>query len=146
MPYYARSTDSARRLLLECFTSNLLPTIILGCRLEERVRMPYVDLHAPDDYVSIHYTTNTPYGDVSAFDPGKSTIIILPPVYLDSTWLNNQFGDPRLSENFNLIAFDLRTSSQTTCRLSGRHDSWVDAADLAFCHQVRWTIIKNNFW
>lgn len=108
--------------------------------------MPYVDLHAADDYVSIHYTTNTPFGDVSGFNPEKSTIIMLPPPFLDSSWLYNQFGDPRLGKNFNLIAFDLRTSGRTYYRLSGRYDSWVDAADLAVCHQARWTSINNNFW
>lgn len=99
--------------------------------------MPYVDLHAADDYASIHYITNAPFGDVSGFDPEKSTVMVLHPLFLDSTWLDNQFGDPRLGENFNLIAFDLRGCSRSKYRLSGRHDSWVDAADLASCHQVR---------
>jgi pimeloyl-ACP methyl ester carboxylesterase len=99
--------------------------------------MPYVDFHSPDDYASIYYCTNAPRGNVSGFDPEKSTIIMLHPLFLDCTWLDNQFGDPRLGQSFNLIAFDMRVSGRSSCRSTGRHDSWVHAADLALCHQVR---------
>ncbi|KAJ2916498.1 hypothetical protein MD484_g3946, partial [Candolleomyces efflorescens] len=61
--------------------------------------------------------------------------MILHPVFLDTTWLDSQFGDPRLYRNYNLIAFDMRTVGRSTCQPSGKHDSWVDAADLALCHQ-----------
>lgn len=101
--------------------------------------MPYVDLHSEDDYASIYYHTNAPRNNVSGFDPEKSTVIILHPYFLDSTWLDNQFGDPRLNDSFNLVAFDMRFSGRSTCRMSGRQDAWVNAADLAFCHQVCWT-------
>jgi hypothetical protein len=101
--------------------------------------MPYVDIHSTDDYASIYYFTNSPGGNVSGFDPAKPTIIMLPPAFLDSTWLDNQFGDPRLNESFNLISFDMRVSGRSTSRPSERHDSWVEAADLALCHQVRCT-------
>jgi len=99
--------------------------------------MPYIDLQSADDYASIWYTTNSPFGNVGGFDPEKPTIIILHPTFLDSTWLHNQFGDPRLDSAFNLIAFDMRVCGRSTCRPSGRHDSWVEAADLAFAVQVR---------
>lgn len=99
--------------------------------------MPFVDLHANDDFASIFYTTNTPRGNVSGFKPEIPSIIILHPFFLDSTWLEQQFGDPRLAKNYNIIAFDMRTCGRSICRPNGRHDSWVDAADLAFCHQVR---------
>lgn len=99
--------------------------------------MPYVDLQSADDYASIYYTTNTPWSNVGGFDTEKSTVIVLHPTFLDSTWLDNQFGDPRLNTTFNLIAFDMRVCGRSTARPSGRHDSWVEAADLAFCHQVR---------
>ncbi|GLB33430.1 putative alpha beta-hydrolase [Lyophyllum shimeji] len=98
--------------------------------------MPYVDLHCADDYASIFYTTNTPHGNVGGFDPRKPSIIILHPLFLDSTWLHLQFGDPRLTSNYNLIAFDMRVAGKSVARLSAHHDSWVDAADLAFCHQA----------
>lgn len=98
--------------------------------------MPFVDLHSRDDYASIFYATNTAFNNVSAFDPEKPSIIALHPLFLDSTWLDNQFGDPRLSGHYNVIAFDMRTCGRSRCRSSGRHDSWVDAADLAFCCQV----------
>ncbi|RDB20549.1 hypothetical protein Hypma_012458 [Hypsizygus marmoreus] len=98
--------------------------------------MPFVDLYCADDYASLYYTTNTPCGNVSGFDPEKPTIILLHPLFLDSTWLEHQFGDPRLNQCYNLIAFDMRTCGRSECRPSGRHDSWVDAADLAFCHQA----------
>lgn len=97
--------------------------------------MPYVDIHSTGDYASIYYTTNSPYGNVSGFDPDKPTLIILHPMFLDSSWLEHQFGDPRLDPHYNIIAFDMRTAGKSTCRNSGRHDSWVDAADLAICHQ-----------
>lgn len=99
--------------------------------------MPYVDLESSDDYASIFYTTNTQFGNVGGFDPAKSTIVMLHPTLLDSSWLDNQFGDPRLNGNYNLIAFDMRVCGKSSCRPSGRHDSWVEAADLAFCFQVR---------
>ncbi|KAK0467900.1 Alpha/Beta hydrolase protein [Desarmillaria tabescens] len=98
--------------------------------------MPYVDLHSDDDYASIYYLTNTTFGNVGSFDPEKPTVILLHPFFLDSTWLDNQFGDPRLYKNYNMIAFDMRVCGRSSCRHSGRHDSWVEAADLAFCHQI----------
>ncbi|KAJ7934783.1 hypothetical protein B0H13DRAFT_1572558, partial [Mycena leptocephala] len=42
----------------------------------------------------------------------------------------------KLGCNFNLIAFDMRVAGKSVCSPSGKHDSWVDAADLAFCHQA----------
>lgn len=116
--------------------------------------MPWVDLHSATDYASIFYTTNTFCYNVSAFDPEKPTIVLLHPVFLDSTWLDLQMGDPRLNKEYNMIAFDMRSCGQSTCRPSGQHDSWVDAADLAFCFQVHvsrtlgrghWLIILHFF-
>ncbi|KAL0581232.1 hypothetical protein V5O48_000820 [Marasmius crinis-equi] len=98
--------------------------------------MPYVDLYSDSDYASIFYATNTDFGNVGGFDPEKPTILMLHPTFLDSSWLSNQFGDPRLDRNYNLIAFDMRVSGRSTCKPSGMHDSWVDAADLAYCHQL----------
>ncbi|KAJ7229042.1 Alpha/Beta hydrolase protein [Mycena pura] len=98
--------------------------------------MPFVDLQSDDDYASIHYITNTVFGNVGGFDPEKPTICILHPTFLDSSWLYSQFDDPRLDTDFNIIAFDMRVAGKSECRPSGRHDSWVDAADLAFCHQA----------
>ncbi|KAH9482457.1 hypothetical protein JR316_0004557 [Psilocybe cubensis] len=97
--------------------------------------MPFVDIHSADDYASIYYFTNTTYSNVGAFDPEKPTVVVLHPVFLDSTWLDTQLGDPRLHKNFNLIAFDMRSSGKSICRPNPAHDSWVDAADLAICFQ-----------
>lgn len=97
--------------------------------------MPFVDLFSSDDYASIFYRTSSPYGNVSGFDADKPTILILHPMFLDTAWLDCQFGDPRLYMHYNLIAFDMRSVGGSTCRPSGRHDSWVDAADIALCHQ-----------
>lgn len=102
--------------------------------------MPYVDLYSSDDYASIYYRTSSTYGHVSGFDPEKPTIMILHPMFLDSTWLECQFGDPRLCDNYNLIAFDMRTVGRSKCHPNSKHDSWVDAADIALCHQVRSTL------
>ncbi|KAG2013394.1 hypothetical protein CC2G_010312 [Coprinopsis cinerea AmutBmut pab1-1] len=98
--------------------------------------MPYVDLYSRNDYASIYYTTSAPFNNVGGFDPDKPTILILHPMLLDSTWLQNQFGDPRLYNNYNLIAIDMRSSGESTCTPSGKRDSWVDAADIALCHQT----------
>lgn len=98
--------------------------------------MPYVDLYSKPDYASIFYTTNAEFHNIGGFNPDKPTVVILHPLFLDSTWLGLQFADPRLNGPYNLIAFDMRTCGQSSCRLNARHDSWVDAADLALCFQV----------
>ena len=98
--------------------------------------MPWVDLYSKDDYASIYYMTSTLSHNVGGFDPAKPSIMMLHPFLLDSTWLSNQFGDPRLYSKYNLIAFDLRSSGQTISHPTPKRDSWVDAADIALCHQV----------
>jgi hypothetical protein len=98
--------------------------------------MPFVDIHSKLDYAAIFYTTNTPFRNVSSFDPEKPSVVILHPAFLDLSWVDLQLGDSRLDSNYNIIAFDSRSSGRSTCRLSGRHDNWVDAADLAFCFHV----------
>ena len=98
--------------------------------------MPYVDLYSQPNYASIFYMTNSQFNNVGGFCPNKPTAVILHPSFLDSTWLAFQFADPRLSGPYNLIAFDMRSCGQSSCRLDARHDSWVDAADLALCFQV----------
>jgi hypothetical protein len=105
--------------------------------------MPYIDLMSVDDYASIWYTTNSRFGNVGSFDPEKPTIVMLHPMFLDSTWLDSQFGDPRLDSGFNLIAFDMRVCGRSTCRPSGLHDSWVEAADLAFIYHVSHPSIRS---
>ncbi|KAF9057489.1 Alpha/Beta hydrolase protein [Panaeolus papilionaceus] len=97
--------------------------------------MPTVDLYSGTDYASIYYTTNTPYNNVGAFDPEKPTIIILHPLFLDSSWLDLQMGDFRLNKRYNMVAFDMRCCGRSVSRPTGRHDTWVEAADLAFCAQ-----------
>ncbi|TFK21839.1 alpha/beta-hydrolase [Coprinopsis marcescibilis] len=95
--------------------------------------MPYVDLYSSDDYASIYYRTTSNYDNVGGFDPDKPTLMILHPLLLDSTWLDNQLGDPRLYLHYNIIAFDMRSMGQSNCKPSAKHDSWVDAADLGLC-------------
>ena len=99
--------------------------------------MPYVDIAQGNDFASLWYITNSPTGHVSSFDPEKPTVILLHPFFLDSTWLDSQFCDPRLSEDYNLIAFDQRAAGRTLSRPNGKQDSWTDAADLAFACHVR---------
>jgi hypothetical protein len=99
--------------------------------------MPYVDIAQGNDFASLWYITNSPTGHVSSFDPDKPTVILLHPFFLDSTWLDTQFGDPRLNEDYNLIAFDQRAAGRTLSRPNGKQDSWTDAADLAFACHVR---------
>ena len=99
--------------------------------------MPYVDIAQGNDFASLWYITNSPTGHVSSFDPDKPTVILLHPFFLDSTWLDSQFCDPRLNEDYNLIAFDQRAAGRTLSRPNGKQDSWSDAADLAFACHVR---------
>lgn len=99
--------------------------------------MPFIDLVSKDDRVSLWYTTNTPMGGTSDFDQTKPTVIMLHPLFLDSSWLNTQMEDPRLNERYNIVAFDMRTCGRSIATPSGKHDTWVDAADLAFAHLVR---------
>ncbi|KXN86305.1 hypothetical protein AN958_10167 [Leucoagaricus sp. SymC.cos] len=96
--------------------------------------MPFVDLFSTDDFVSIYYITNSQFGNVGGFDPQKPTVLILHPTFFDTQWLDYHWGDPRLYKNFNLIAFDMRCSGRTVSRPSTRHDTWVEAADIALCH------------
>jgi len=106
--------------------------------------MPYVDIAQGNDFASLWYITNSPTGHVSSFDPDKPTVILLHPFFLDSTWLDSQFGDPRLNEDYNLIAFDQRAAGRTLSRPNGKQDSWTDAADLAFACHVRYKISVNS--
>lgn len=98
--------------------------------------MPFIDLYSTNDFVSIYYKTNSEYGNVGGFDMDKPTILILPPMFFDTQWLDNHWGDPRLYQNFNLIALDMRCSGETVSRPNPRHDTWVEAADVALCHLV----------
>ncbi|KAF7978309.1 hypothetical protein HWV62_913 [Athelia sp. TMB] len=105
--------------------------------------MPYINV---DHHTSLWYTTNSFLtANVGGFDPAKSTILMLHPMFLDSSWLASQFDDPRLDDHYNLIAFDLRVCGQSKCKPSDVHDSWVDAADLAFAHQVREVIVIDRW-
>ncbi len=98
--------------------------------------MPYVDFISGEDRVSLWYITNTNTCNASSFDPLKPTIILLHPLFLDSTWLNTQMEDPRLNKSYNMIALDLRACGKSNSSLTGAHDCWVNAADLAFFHRV----------
>jgi pimeloyl-ACP methyl ester carboxylesterase len=98
--------------------------------------MPYIDIPSRDDYVSIWYITNSVHGNVGSFDPARPTCILLHPLFLDSSWLIRHFDDPRLSRDYNLIAFDQRTCGRSRCRPSQWHDSYVDAADIAMVCQA----------
>ena len=53
--------------------------------------------------------------------------------------------DPRLNDRYNIIAFDMRSCGKSFARPSGKHDIWVDAADLAFAHLVRITTIPESY-
>ncbi|KAG1847536.1 alpha/beta-hydrolase [Suillus subalutaceus] len=98
--------------------------------------MPYIDIPSRDDYVSIWYITNSVHGNVGSFDPERPTCILLHPLFLDSSWLIRHFDDPRLSRDYNMIAFDQRTCGRSRCRPSQLHDSYVDAADIAMVCQA----------
>jgi pimeloyl-ACP methyl ester carboxylesterase len=82
--------------------------------------------------VYIQFTT----GDGQLPPPDKPTIVMLHPLYLNSSWLWGQMDDPRLNSIYNIIAFDTRTSGKSMSSPSGMYDTWVQAADLALCFQV----------
>jgi len=98
--------------------------------------MPYIDLLHPSDAVSIWYTSSSRLGTVNSLRPDKPIIVMLHPLYLNSSWLWNQMDDPRLNSAYNIIAFDTRTSGKSMSVPSGMYDTWVQAADLALCFQV----------
>lgn len=99
--------------------------------------MPYIDLLHPSDVVSIWYTSSSRMGTINSLHPGEPTIVMLHPLYLNSSWLWSQMDDPRLGGSYNIIAFDTRTSGKSMSTPSGMYDTWVQAADLALCFQVR---------
>ncbi|KAG9317138.1 alpha/beta-hydrolase [Chiua virens] len=98
--------------------------------------MPFIHLPSQDDFVSIWYITNSAYGNVGSFDPEKPTVVIMHPLFLDSSWLTMHFDDPRLTVEYNIIAFDQRTQGRSRSRPSALHDCYVDAADLASAIQA----------
>ncbi|KAG8218315.1 alpha/beta-hydrolase [Butyriboletus roseoflavus] len=116
--------------------SQLLPVPSGLLRCAPSFYMPSVHLPSRDDHVSIWYTTNSTYGNVGSFDPGKPTVALLHPLFLDSSWLTRHFDDPRLSSDYNLVAFDQRNQGRSRCRPSALHDCYVDAADLASAIQA----------
>ena len=71
------------------------------------------------------------------FDPNKPTVVMLHPLFLDSSWLYPQMDDHRLNSQFNIIVFDTRSTGKSISRPTGKYDLWVTAADLAFCFHVR---------
>lgn len=99
--------------------------------------MPYADIVSKDDYCSLFYRTNAPLNNVGSFDPEKPTVILLHAYCLASEWLLSRLDHVELRSGYNLIAFDQRCCGRTANRISGRHDSWVDAADIAFACKVR---------
>ena len=98
--------------------------------------MPYVDLLHPTDAVSIWYISSSRLRTVNSLPKDKPTIVMLHPLYLNSSWMWGQIDDPRLNSAFNIIAFDTRTSGKSMSTPSGLYDTWVQAADLALCLQV----------
>jgi pimeloyl-ACP methyl ester carboxylesterase len=99
--------------------------------------MPYIDIVSTQSWTSIWYICNSPTGQTTGFDPVKPTILLLHPFLLDTTWLRAQLDNPDLSEKYNLIAPDLRCHGRSKSSLTGYHDLFVEAADLAFLHHVR---------
>ena len=97
--------------------------------------MPWLDIVSSKDWCSIWYISNGPTGVTSSFDVAKPTVLLLHPVFLDTTWLRAQMDDMRLSEGYNLVAMDARCHGRTKSTPSGLHDIWVEVADVAFfCH------------
>jgi len=113
------------------------PSVVLLSLPSRPPAMPYVDLLHPSDAVSIWYTSSSRLGTVNSLQPEKPTIVILHPLYLNSSWLWAQMDDHRLNSSYNMIAFDTRTSGKSMSAPSGMYDTWVQAADLALCFQVR---------
>lgn len=99
--------------------------------------MPYIDLIHSDDCASIWFETSSNLGNVNSFDPQKPTVAMLHPMFLSSEWFRNQMDDFRLKSAFNMVAFDTRTSGKSVSKPSGLYDASVQAADLAYCLQVR---------
>ncbi|KAG8907819.1 hypothetical protein FRB99_001992 [Tulasnella sp. 403] len=91
--------------------------------------MPFLDL--PKDKISIWYTTNLKGDSIANLDRSKPTILILHGMFLNTRFLAPQFNDPRLNDNFNLIAYDSLSCGKTKNPVSPSHDLWCDAALIA---------------
>lgn len=51
--------------------------------------MPFCSL---SEDVSLHYIVNMPSGNIADLDPAKATILCIPYMFFDVTWLREQFG------------------------------------------------------
>lgn len=100
--------------------------------------MPYVDVYLGNDYATFFYQTNSSTGYASGIDPSKPTVLFLHPDLLDTSWVAQQFGDPRLDAQYNLISFDRRHAGRTQSRFNAKHDSYTDAVDVAIFCSVRY--------
>lgn len=81
--------------------------------------MPFVDVSAPSDSLSIFYRTNLPLDDISLLHTGaigqKRTLLMLGHHMLSAEFLDNQFNDLELSSNFNLIGLDYPGHGKSEC-------------------------------
>ncbi|KAG8973452.1 hypothetical protein FRB90_009924, partial [Tulasnella sp. 427] len=91
--------------------------------------MPFLDL--PRDKISIWYTTNLRNDSIANLDRNKPTLLILHGMFLNTRFLAPQFNDPRLSDNFNLIAYDAMSCGKTKNPVSPQNDLWCQAALIA---------------
>ncbi|KAG8955931.1 hypothetical protein FRC04_006379 [Tulasnella sp. 424] len=91
--------------------------------------MPYLDLSK--DKISIWYTTNLKNDNIANLDRTKPTILILHGMFLNTRFLAPQFNDPRLNDNFNLIAYDAMSCGKTKNPVSPHNDLWCQAALIA---------------
>lgn len=94
--------------------------------------MPFVAI--AEDGIELSYRTNFPDDDVTRLDPNLPTILLLHPLFLDSTFVEPQFAHFRAG--YNLIAFDQVSAGQTRAPLDYTRDAWADAALLARAHEL----------
>lgn len=99
--------------------------------------MPYVEI--PQDDVSLYWRSNLPNDDLSYIRSNpKPVILLLHPLFMCTDFLDAQFTDPLLVENFHLIAFDSvsygHTKNPRYMSQVVHHDAWVEGAIIArFC-------------
>lgn len=93
--------------------------------------MPFLDLSK--DKISIWYITNLKNDNIANLDRSKPTILMIHGMFLNTRFLAPQFNDPRLSDNFNLVAYDMLSCGKTKNPVMPQHDLWCDAA---LIHQI----------
>lgn len=78
--------------------------------------MPFVQLSAQDDQITVFWRSNLPDDDVDIIHKnGRPTVLILVPGMLSVEFLDHQFNEASTLNQYNIIAFDTVGHGRTQC-------------------------------